>query len=141
MSAQDRLLTLKAGKWYSWEMLPGYAGRYYSPIKVGRVTPLKTGQNVLRLGFFNACYAAGAQSFDVDLKMLYRGEEYLIAKIVGDPQHDLGRCAIITPIDKWWMFDQLKITRDTLEQRGISSTEPTEIILEKLFMGYDPEVS
>lgn len=39
--------TMRAGQWYSWQMMPGYFGLfepYCSPIYVLRVKPLKTGK-------------------------------------------------------------------------------------------------
>lgn len=85
-------------------MLPGYAGtRYYSPIMIHSVKPLKTGRNELELWFHNACYAQGVQDFQLTLKILHRAPEYIIARILYDPQHDPDRCVIITPITRGWL--------------------------------------
>jgi hypothetical protein len=98
-------MTLTPNRWYAWEMLPGYAGigRYYSPIQVHRVEPLRTGRNELRLAFYNAGYAEGVRGFEKTLRILHRAPEYILARILYDPQHDPNRCAIITPLTRGWL--------------------------------------
>lgn len=88
------MLTLTPGKWFGWQMLPGYSmAPYFSPIRVEEVTALKTGQGILRLRFFNAFYAAGVQNFEKTLRVLRRHPEYIVCDIVND---DEVRVAIIT---------------------------------------------
>jgi hypothetical protein len=87
-------------------MNPGYIGERcvpnFSPIYIRRVTPLKTGKGILEIDFFNACYAEGVQNFDgMRLKILLRGENYLIAQLLG---YDFGvRSAIISHIEFAWL--------------------------------------
>ena len=83
---QTALLTLVVERWYAWEMLPGYTSDsdfdpYVSPIYLKRVVPLRTGQRLLQLAFFNAAYAEGVQNFEVVIRVLEeRGSS---EKIVG----------------------------------------------------------
>ena len=58
MTDHQTRLELEQGRWYAWEMLPGYTGdRYFSPIRIGHIEALKTGRDLLRLHFYNAFYA------------------------------------------------------------------------------------
>jgi hypothetical protein len=98
-------LTLANNRWYAWEMIPGYAGRYYSPILIENVSPLKTGRNILRLSFYNACYAQGVRDFQMDLIVLHRSENFLIAKLDYGKDTDIDRCAIISPITEAWLAE------------------------------------
>ena len=59
-------LNLAVGRWYGWQMLPGYTRGYepyFSPIRILRVQPLMTGHGMLRVGFWNALHAHGVQGF------------------------------------------------------------------------------
>ena len=84
-------------------MLPGYFGErmtpYCSPIYIQRVNPLKTGGGLLRLTFFNALYAEGVQDFQVDLKVLKRATNYLLADLPYDPE----RSAVVGHIEFQWL--------------------------------------
>lgn len=100
------MLTLGIGQWYGWQMLPGYGGRchpYFTPIYVKAVEPLKKGSGHLRLEFFNAMYAQGVQDFTLNLKILKRCEDYLVADLdYGDGQ-EMDRTAIVSHIDFEWI--------------------------------------
>jgi hypothetical protein len=77
-------------------MLPGYGwGPYNSPIKVYRATPRKTGKNILQLEFFNARYAKGVQDFALDLHILKRTDEYIVAELMYGESGPDDRIAII----------------------------------------------
>ena len=95
--------SLHAGTWGSWQMLPGYFGErmtpYCSPIFVRRVEPLKTGKRILRVDFFNALYAQGVQDFSVDLKVIKRASNYLIAEFIDDTD----RSAVIGHMEFLWL--------------------------------------
>ena len=46
------LFTIEAGRWYAWQMMPGYGEDgvpYLSPIFVHEVKPLKTGKGTIYL--------------------------------------------------------------------------------------------
>lgn len=96
--------TLSPGTWRSWQMLPGYVGErmtpYCSPIFVTRVEPLKSGKSLLRMSFFNAFYANGVQDFTVELKVLKRASNYLLADLIEDPPE---RSAVVGHIEFSWL--------------------------------------
>ncbi len=98
-----RPITLAPETWRSWQMLPGYFGErmtpYCSPIFIKSVERLKTGKSLLRLKFFNALYAEGVQDFEVDLKVLKRASNYLLA----DLPYDSERSAIVGHIEFSWL--------------------------------------
>lgn len=85
-----KLLTLKSDHWYLWQMLPGYSDvAYNSPIKIHEVTALKTGKGILRIHFYNAFYAEGVRSFVLDLRVLKRTDDYIVAELIyGDGPND-----------------------------------------------------
>ena len=105
MIDEATVLVLEQGRWYAWEMLPGYTGyRYCSPIRIGRIEALKTGRDLLRLHFYNAFYAEGVRNFVTDLRILFRGPDYLLGNLVeGHRLTSTERCAIITPISHEWI--------------------------------------
>lgn len=105
MTDEQTRLVLEQGRWYAWEMLPGYTGdRYFSPIRIGHIETLKTGRDLLRLHFYNAFYAEGVRNFVKDLRILFRGPDYLLANLVEGPRlTSTERCAIITPISRQWI--------------------------------------
>ena len=84
-------------------MLPGYFGErmtpYCSPIRIREVHPLKSGKGLLRVEFFNALYAEGVQDFALDLKVLKRASNYLLADLPYDPE----RSAVIGHIEFSWL--------------------------------------
>ncbi len=85
--------------WYAWQMLPGYTDEfYYSPIYVQKVTPLKTGKNLLKVEFINAFYASGVKGFELEMKVLKREHRYMILDLLYDQ-----RAAIITDINYQWI--------------------------------------
>ncbi|KGM57790.1 hypothetical protein N799_01090 [Lysobacter arseniciresistens ZS79] len=95
--------SLHPGTWRSWQMFPGYFGErmtpYFSPIHIRRVEPLKSGKSLLRLSFFNACYEEGVQDFALELKVLKRATNYLLA----DLPYDRERSAVIGHIEFSWL--------------------------------------
>lgn len=100
-------LTLEPNRWYAWQMLPGYFGKhcvpYCCPIWVGSVVPLKSGQGILRIEFWNTGYAVGVQDFCVDLKVLHRTQSYLIGVLVEGDQELLERSAVVSVIEFGWI--------------------------------------
>lgn len=96
-------LQLERGKWYAWQMLPGYSGGlpYFSPIRVDRVTPKKAGNRSLSLSFVNAMYASGVQHVEMGWHILKHAETYLIAEI--DDESEDVRSVVISPITLEWV--------------------------------------
>lgn len=99
-------LHLEAGRWYAWQMLPGYLAErsvpYFSPILMTEVTARKTGRGIIGLQFFNALYAYGVQDFSVELRILKHEPNYLIAEILEGPG-EAHRAAVISHIEFEWM--------------------------------------
>lgn len=100
-AAKREAFALSAESWYAWQMIPGYVGEhsvpYCSPIWVTGVTPSKTGDGTIRLRFDNVLYARGVQDFDVDMRILKREDNYLIAEF------DRNRSAVISRIEFEWI--------------------------------------
>lgn len=91
---KNEMLTLVPGKWYGWQMLPGYGLEpYFSPIRAEEVTALKTGRGELQLRFFNAFYATGVQHLEKTLRVIRRQPEYIVCDILHEAE---VRVAIIT---------------------------------------------
>ena len=105
MPPKTDLFTLEEDRWYAWQMLPGYgeAGHYYSSIRISRVEPMKRGDGTLRLEFYNAGYAAGVRNFDLELRVLLRAQDYMIAAIEGGGSQADTRSAVISPIHMDWL--------------------------------------
>ncbi|SDL96528.1 hypothetical protein SAMN05661010_03005 [Modicisalibacter muralis] len=101
----DRL-RIEPRHWYAWQMLPGYREEcsqpYYSPIYVTRVIPRKTGQSILSLEFFNVLYLDGAQDFNLNIRLLRRYRNYLVADLLY-PEESLQQVAIISRIKFGWL--------------------------------------
>lgn len=97
---QNNKIVLKENSWYAWHMFPGYGGPYFSPIKICRIKPLKTGKGLVDISFFNAFYASGVQGFVKTLKVIKRSELYMVCTEEGT---DMDRTVIITPISVEWL--------------------------------------
>lgn len=102
----DRL-NLEGGRWYGWQLLPGYSpgySPYYSPILVVSALPEKSGHGWLGLEFFNAFYAEGVQGFSLRLQVVERSKDYLIARIGNSPGTE--RHVIVSRISFEWIASQ-----------------------------------
>jgi hypothetical protein len=98
--SQQEGFTILAGRWYGWQMMPGYAHwPYFSPILVHRMMPLKTGRGLLGLRFWNVGYAEGVQNFETELRVLKRTADFLVADIVGQPD----RAALVSRLSFGWL--------------------------------------
>lgn len=105
------LLKINGNAWYGWQMLPGYGDEYspyYSPIFIENVVPLKTGQGLLQLDYFDPLYAEGVQDFSRVLCVIDHQADYLIARLHGEDQ----RSAVVSKIG----FDWIKTTLPELER-------------------------
>jgi hypothetical protein len=113
----SQLFKLKTYSWYAWQMLPGYDDTtYFSPIFVQSVTPLKSGNNRLKLQFINAMYAVGAKDFEFDLQIVRRMPSHLIADL-----SDGDRTAIISEINFGWIE---RFTPNLLKRGGTNNVPP-----------------
>lgn len=94
-------------RWFAWQMIPGYFGEravpYCSPIYVTEVKPLKMGNGTIKLKFINALYAQGVQDFSLNLRVLKRAKDYLVADLVYDADKTPDRCVVISHIEFEWI--------------------------------------
>ena len=72
---------------------------YCSPIYITSVIPLKSGKNLLRVGFCNLLYAEGVQDFELEFKVLKRAENYMLVDL---PYHE-DRSAVVGHIEFMWL--------------------------------------
>ena len=88
-------------------MIPGYFGErsipYCSPIYVTGFRPLKTGKSTAKISFYNALYAEGVQDFELDMRILYRGKNYLLSELLYGESAGDDRCAVISHIEFGWV--------------------------------------
>lgn len=107
MPLEANRLQLVPGRWFGWQMIPGYDGErnvpYFSPIEVRRVTPRRTGRGVLSVAFFNALYAEGVRDFQMDLRILSHQANYLVAELVDGPPEQCHRSAVVSHIEFGWI--------------------------------------
>ncbi|MGE4049444.1 MAG: hypothetical protein AB7F38_00130 [Piscinibacter sp.] len=101
------MYTLAPKTWAAWQMLPGYLGErcvpYFSPIWVQSVEPLKKGTGRLRLSFKNVLYASGVQDFELELRVLKRAANYLVAELDYGASGSQDRVAVISHIEFGWL--------------------------------------
>lgn len=121
--------TLEKGRWYAWNMYPGYGGvPYASPIFIFDIEPLKTGQRRLRLNFLNAAYAQGVQGFELTLKVIHHAPHHLVC--------DLGtedmRTAVICGITRSWLDAHF---RGFMENYSVHSGQTLEAYLDEHLRG------
>ena len=113
-------------------MFPGYFGErmtpYCSPIYIQEVQPLKTGKGLLRLKFFNAFYAEGVQDFTLDLKLIKRASNYLLADLPYDPE----RSAVIGHVEFSWLE---LFCPSLIESHPPASHSSVSIYLDSVFGG------
>lgn len=110
------LFTIERGRWYGWQMLPGYFDGYrpyFSPIYVEDVRPLNSGEQRLELDFYNAFYADGARWVKPTLTVLHRFESYLIARPMHTPSH-WERTIIISEMNFDWLRSCTRMLDQTL---------------------------
>ena len=58
---------------------------------------------MLRLKFYNAAYATGVQNFGLELKVMVRAENYMVAALQYEDASTEMRSAIISPITFRWI--------------------------------------
>lgn len=89
------------GHWYGWQMLPGYAGPYYSPIRIKQCEVAEL-ESALNVAFHNLCYASGVRNFETKLTNVFWTDDFVSGTI---DNGDLipNRLGIITAITPRWI--------------------------------------
>lgn len=108
---------------------------YFSPIRINRVTPMKTGKGILNISFFNALYAEGVQELQIDLRILKHEENYMIADLIYDHATSSDRAALISRIEFDWMRQFCPKIWSTRPPRTLSraAQESVSAYLDELF--------
>lgn len=97
-------LTIRPNSWFAWQMFPGYCDLpYCSPIYVTGFMALKTGRGHFRMQFINVRYAEGVQGMDMEMRVLSRQENFLVATLIDHPEEEPDRCAVISHIGFEWI--------------------------------------
>ena len=126
------LLELAPGGWYGWEMQPGYFGPYFSPIRVRRVTPLKTGNGIIQLDFRNCFYAEGVQEFSIEIRVLMRERDFLIGVL--NPRLDgPKRACLISTMSYAWLRSCAPMVLEHARDQGLNVSDDVEGSLNRLF--------
>ena len=95
------MMKLRPGRWYGWQMLPGYVDSpYFSPIRTETVKLVSSAPPTIDLRFLNALYAQGVQIFEKRLEVICSAKTYLMAREVGS---DLGRAVVIVEMSFGWL--------------------------------------
>ncbi|WP_339907206.1 hypothetical protein [Symmachiella dynata] len=95
--------TLKPGTWYACELIGDEFGEdkcSYSPIKIQRVQPGKSGNRRLHLHFHHANYSEGVRDKVYELTTVERGASFLLAK---SATHEPPRYLQIYDITPEWV--------------------------------------
>ena len=107
MSDLHPLFILHPGRWFAWQLIPGYMGErcvpWASPIYMTKVTPLKQGKGILSLTFDCPLYAEGVTHGERLIQVLVRAENYLVGLIVEESPVHNKRCAVISHIEFEWI--------------------------------------
>lgn len=124
----DGRFILSPGRWYGWQMLPGYTdgySPYFSPIRVERIVPKKTGAGWLDIEFYNAFYAEGVEEFHVSARILNRGETYLVCAI--DGASSSPRTAVISSLSMDWLRDHCQKLLEKISHREMEGLAKSEM--------------
>lgn len=88
-------------------MIPGYVSSgcvpFCCPCWMNEVMPQKSGKSLLKLDVWVTGYAEGVNMGEVDLKVIHRGDTYLIAQIVYPAEARMNRCVVISEIEFEWV--------------------------------------
>lgn len=99
--------TLQPRRWYGWQMIPGYVGEhcvpFCCPCRVNEVKPQKSGKGLLTLDVWVTGYAEGGNMGDAPLRVIHRGDSYLIAQILYPDAPEINRCVVISEIEFEWV--------------------------------------
>jgi len=115
---EKQLFTLEERRWYGVRFIGDeffdLRSYQYTPIRVDGIRPLKTGKGIFELDFYHANYPEGVQGKMYRLKMLERGEKYILAKSV---EHMPARILHIQAMTWDWISNHFpELFRSSIEQ-------------------------
>jgi len=89
-------------------MLPGYVSEGdYDPFccacRVSSISPKKTGNGDLELEAWVTGYAEGVNKGTVPLRVLFRGDSYLVAQILYPEAPQVKRCVVLSELTLEWL--------------------------------------
>jgi hypothetical protein len=97
--------TIEPDRWYATISIGGSeetssaSNELYSPLRVNRITPLKSGNRIFMLECFQTIASDSSNCQVYSLQTLDRGQKGLIAKYIDGSE----RLLYITNIDAFWM--------------------------------------
>ena len=103
--------TLRPGIWYATEFIGDEFGkeiRSYSPIRVDRFTPKRSGQRRSTIEFYHANYPEGVGHKSYELATIERASSFLLARSV---DHEPTRFLLIYDITWPWIEPQFPNAR------------------------------
>lgn len=136
--------TLHPRSWYGWQMIPGYVGErcvpFCCPCHVRAVTPHKSGKGLLTLEVWITGYAEGVQMMEVPLRVIHRGKDYLIARILSPNAPDTDRCVVISHVEFEWLRQLCPALWQSRppEHFGSAAMSSVSVYLNALFHVEDP---
>jgi len=132
--------TLIAHRWYGWQMLPGYVdGDDYDPFtcpcRLSAVSPKKSGKGDLDLNVWVTGYVDGVNMGDVPLRVLFRGDSYLVAQIHYPDALQVRRCVVINEMNPRWLERYCPaIWREIADDwKGDECTDKLQFHIERFF--------
>ena len=102
----DGKFLLEVGKWYACKFMGDVLSVSYrlslSPIRIDRITPLKTGKSILYINFFHLNYPEGVQDKEYQLKIMLHKRRFILARSLSHSSDD-PRILYIHEITKEWV--------------------------------------
>ena len=102
---REGVFQLERNRWYAWQKIPGdLAGEqpYYSPVYVLNVTKIGEYKPQITIVFSNVLYLDGPQDFHLNLSVLRRYKDLLVADLIPDNLATPG-VAILGPVSFDWL--------------------------------------
>lgn len=99
---KDRF-TLQPGRWYACEIIGDEFDEdccSYSPIRVDRIEPMKSGNQTFKMYFYHANYPEGVREKQYTLRTIDRTHKFIIANSI---EHKPVRILQIYDIDAQWI--------------------------------------
>jgi len=115
---KDRF-TIQPGRWYACEIIGDEFDEdccSYSPIRVDRIEPLKSGNQIFKLYFYHANYPEGVRDKQYTLRTIERQHKFIFAKSI---DHEPARILQIYDLDIGWLdrhFPNINVHDDDIQR-------------------------